>query len=1332
MHDRPLPPADLARLRAERDALLREVDRLNDALADAGRSAARQDAAREADELAQAGRLAASEARSIAAEVDARAAWARAGELGTALGRRIAEGQARLIASQAALASLEHANQGLAAGRAEIALREADLRSVIESAIDCAIITTDGDGVVLAWNSGARRLLGWEEGRALSMDLGSVLPEEERAAGRLGADIAAALSGRRVAREGWLLRQGGGRVWAAIEAMALRPDGADQPAGVLWMLRDRSLARRAEERLQRVLETDAVGVLFFDAEGTLIGANDAFLRMTGHAREAVASGALTWQRMTPPEWMAESERQIARLAATGRIGPYEKEYFVADGSRRWMIFAGRDLGDGSIVEFCIDVTERRRAEAALREQETKYRTLFESIDEAFCIVEVLFDGAGRAEDYRFLEVNPAFERHTGIADAAGRRLRELVPDQDRRWIETYGRIAQDGGPERFSSFSEALGRWYDVCAFRVGEPGGNRVAILFKDITARRHAEETLRASEERGAFLLRLSDALRPILDPVEAQRVAMRMLGEFLGVDLAFYYHAEWTDAGWVHAVDHDFAWRHGQPGRTGRRAQAEFGAELYAGLARGEPVMASDVAALDSLTPAQRANYDAIPVRAFVVVPLLKEGRYVAGVSIGSAEPRAWSAGEVALVTEVAERTWAAAERARAEAALRASEALFRGFAENSADVLWIVSGDGATLEYLSPAFERTFGEPREGILADLGRFEALVHPEDRAQVRDYLPRTLAGESAVAHYRVIRPSDGRVVHLRDTGFPIRDDAGRIARVAGIVQDITELHEAAAAREAEKERFRSLAEGMPQLVWRSAGAGRWTWAGPQWTAYTGLPDAASRDLGWLAAVHPEDRAGAIAAWALATQAGRPYEADFRLRRAADGAWRWFRSRGAPVRDDRGWILEWVGTSTDIDDQMQARESLTRTGEELERRVAERTAELMAAEETLRQAQKLEAIGQLTGGIAHDFNNMLQGVAGGLDMARRRMEAGRLQEAARYLDAARDATGRAAGLTRRLLAFARRQRLEPRPIDPDALVHGLEEMLRRTIGPTVALELDLADGCGFVACDPNELESALLNLCINARDAMPEGGRLVVSTRDRVLSAADLDGASDVVPGPFVEIAVADTGNGMPPELLARVLEPFFTTKPLGRGTGLGLSQVYGFVRQSGGAMRIESSPGRGTTVRLWLPHSPRRAAAAGEGPPDSAASPGGASGGATLLLVDDESGVREPAAARLRDLGYVVVEASDGQAALRLLQDGLRPDLLVTDVGLPGGLDGVRVAEAAQRLVLQLPVLFMTGYATTALPLDAAVIGKPFALDALTARVRGALRAAVQPAGR
>ena len=465
-----------------------------------------------------------------------------------------------------------------------------------------------------------------------------------------------------------------------------------------------------------------------------------------------------------------------------------------------------------------------------------------------------------------------------------------------------------------------------------------------------------------------------------------------------------------------------------------------------------------------------------------------------------------------------------------------------------------------------------------------------------------------------------------------------------------------------------------------------------------------------------------------------RLFSVEHRTFHAAERAYRWFQSRATPVRDAAGCVIEWFGTSTDVDDQVRAREVLARGREELEAKVAERTAELRKAldslqaemlqreraEAALRQSQKMEAVGQLTGGLAHDFNNMLQGVAGGLDMARRRAGEGRVADALRFLGTARTAVDRAAGLTRRLLAFARRQRLEPKPVDPDALVAGMADLVRRTVGPAVRLELRLRDGRAPVLCDPSELESALLNLCINARDAMPDGGRLTIGTEDVRLSAAHATGPEGAAPGDYVEISVADTGRGMPAEVVERAFEPFFTTKPLGHGTGLELSQVYGFVRQSGGMVRLESSPGRGTTVRICLPQRERVGVAEG---PGAAPAPDADTHAHAVLLVDDEEVAREAMAERLRELGYRVLEAADGPAALHTLDGGARVDMLVTDVGLPNGMNGRQVAEAVRERRPGIPLLFITGYAGTELPRGSEVIDKPFDLDALARRVQAAL---------
>jgi nitrogen-specific signal transduction histidine kinase/ActR/RegA family two-component response regulator len=387
-------------------------------------------------------------------------------------------------------------------------------------------------------------------------------------------------------------------------------------------------------------------------------------------------------------------------------------------------------------------------------------------------------------------------------------------------------------------------------------------------------------------------------------------------------------------------------------------------------------------------------------------------------------------------------------------------------------------------------------------------------------------------------------------------------------------------------------------------------------------------------------------------------------------------------------------------------------------------------AEEALRQSQKIEAVGQLTGGIAHDFNNLLGGIIGSLELIDRRLAAGRHEGLERYTSNAMASAQRAAALTQRLLAFARRQPLDPKSVDVNALVRGMEELLGRTLGPSSRLELQFGDELWPVLCDANQLESALLNLAINARDAMPGGGQLRVQTSNVVLdeSYARSQGG-EAVPGPYVAISVSDTGCGIPPDIIAKVFDPFFTTKPLGQGTGLGLSMLYGFVRQSGGHARVSSEPGQGTVFTLYLPRQSMPVPAEQEDHAIHTSALAHTGTGETVLVVDDEDTVRMLIRETLEDLGYAVLEAEDGPSALAVLQTAVRVDLLLTDVGLPG-LNGRQVADAARVWRPGLRVLFVTGYAHmadvaggSALECGMELITKPFALDALGTKVRAML---------
>ncbi|UAK23829.1 response regulator [Sphingomonas nostoxanthinifaciens] len=414
---------------------------------------------------------------------------------------------------------------------------------------------------------------------------------------------------------------------------------------------------------------------------------------------------------------------------------------------------------------------------------------------------------------------------------------------------------------------------------------------------------------------------------------------------------------------------------------------------------------------------------------------------------------------------------------------------------------------------------------------------------------------------------------------------------------------------------------------------------------------------------------------------------------------------------------------------QTALQESEHRFRSELEELVRLRTAALEAetaereqAQEALRQSQKMEAVGQLTGGIAHDFNNLLAGISGSLELLDIRLRQGRISDIERYVRTAQEATRRAASLTHRLLAFSRRQTLDPKVVDPNKLIAGLEDLLRRSVGPDFEIEVVQAGGLWRAKLDPSQLENALLNLCINARDAMaPSGGRITIETANRWLD--DRTGKErDLPAGQYVSLCVTDTGSGMSADIVEKVFDPFFTTKPLGQGTGLGLSMVYGFVRQSGGQVRIYSEVGQGTTVCLYLPRF--SGTETEDEMPDVASIDGGA--GETVLVIDDEPAIRMLVAEVLEDNGYQVLTAEDGSAGLKVLQSDVRIDLLVTDVGLPGGLNGRQVADAARETRPDLRVLFITGYAENAvvgnghLAEGMSVITKPFAMTDMANKVR------------
>jgi len=677
---------------------------------------------------------------------------------------------------------------------------------------------------------------------------------------------------------------------------------------------------------------------------------------------------------------------------------------------------------------------------ALFRSEARYRALFEAIDEGFCIIEFIDGPHGPLSDYVHIEANTGYERQTGIADIVGKRLREIEPDAADKWIALYGDVLKTGKTVRFEQKFEAIGRHIEVSSSRVEPASLRQVSVMFRDITARKQAEEALRASE-------------------AVARRNVQR-------VQLAL-----------------------------------------------------------------------------------------AAGAIIG---------------------TW-----------------------------FWDVQADRFT-----------------------------------------------GDDALA-----------------TAFGLDPGLGHSNLT---LDQVTET------------------------------------------------------------VHPDDRAGLLEAIANALKRGGPYIHQYRTRRH-DGNYYWLEANGRVELGPDGKALNFPGVLIDIEQRRsveaerdKATSDLKALNETLEQRVAERTAELMRAEEQLRHSQKMEAVGQLTGGLAHDFNNLLAGISGSLELMQTRLAQGRISDLDRYLTGAQGAAKRAAGLTQRLLAFSRRQTLDPKPVLLNRLVSGMQDLITRSVGPTIHVETAFAGGLWTTFVDVGQLENALLNLCINARDAMPDGGKLTIETSNRWFDER-AGRQRGLPPGQYVSLCVSDTGTGMSPEIVERAFDPFYTTKPIGQGTGLGLSMVHGFAGQSGGTARIYSEPGKGTMICIYLPR--HLADDVGEEDVvDVTATPHSAEH-ETILVVDDEPLVRMVAVEILEELGYHVLEAGDAPTALKIINSGQPIDLLVTDVGLPGGMNGRQLADAVRAERPDFKVLFVTGYAENAvlnhghLEHGMHVMTKPFLSDAFARRVKDLL---------
>jgi PAS domain S-box-containing protein len=641
------------------------------------------------------------------------------------------------------------------------------------------------------------------------------------------------------------------------------------------------------------------------------------------------------------------------------------------------------------------------------------------------------------------------------------------------------------------------------------------------------------------------------------------------------------------------------------------------------------------------------------------------------------------------------------------------------------------DGTYID-VNPGFETMLGYKRDEVIGRTS-FDVGIWPENESEQRTAYVAELKRAGKVKDYPgKLRKANGDIIDV-EASANIIDINGDLILIA-IIRDVTErrkaeneLREREAALRALSEtlehrvrertaqlqkseaRMRSIFETSYQFMGFMAPdgtlldanrtsldgirceladvVGKPLWDTPWFTATPGMPEKVRQGVQRVAAGETVRREIGV--------------------ELPDG-WRIFDFAMRPVRDEAGKVVAIIPEAVELTDRRRA-------------------------EDALRQAQKMEAVGQLTGGLAHDFNNMLAGVVGNLQLMRVRLAQGNLGPLPQYIDAAESIMDRAAALTHRLLAFSRRQTLAAKVIDVNELVESMTELIKRTVGPAVQLDSQLASDAWNTRCDAHQLESALLNLAINARDAMPSGGRLTLATQNAVVEGAATASADAPPAGSYVTIIVRDNGCGMTPDVLARAFDPFFTTKPAGHGTGLGLSMVFGFIKQSGGYVRIQSEVGTGTTVTLYLPmHASAADRAQPEnGPRASAPAAAHAGASATILLVDDDAPLRRVLAEALAEAGYASLQAADGNEALALLQSASRIDLLISDIGLPGEISGWQIAEAARTLRPGLKLMLVTGYADLSaaqgnvLSEGTTIMSKPFSLNAFAEKVSELLTA-------
>jgi PAS domain S-box-containing protein len=1172
------------------------------------------------------------------------------------------------------------------------------------------------------------------------------------------------------------------------------------------LLKSESRFRTAVAATRGILWTNS-------AEGRMEGDQPGWAALTGQTREQYRGYG--WSAAVHPE---DAQASVdAWNVAVAKREPFDFQHRVriADGTyRTFDIRAVPTLDrDGRILEWVgvhTDVTEAREAEVALRESEARFRLMADTAPSPVWLT----DAAG---DVEF--VNKALETFYGKPGETflGQAWKASVhPDDIAGVAATQAEARENFSPYGFEcrfQRHDGVWRWMRVSVNPRFDGEGvfqGYVGMSF-DVTETRVALEALAAQERRQRLLLELADGVRELEDPSAIMDHVQSVLGRLLGASRVGYGEFS-LDRQTVELMPD---WTEGVPSLAGIMPVPDLGeqimAELFLGLTVAVDDVTSDARTIDAVASLARRE-----IGGFVTAPLFRAGEMRAFLFVHSAPARAWTAEDVALIQDVADRTWSEVERARAEAELRESEARFRDIADTAPVLIWVTAQDRTRAFVNQTYVDYNGGTYEEARLAD---WRAVIHPDDQDRI---LAESLAGEATGKPFsleaRYLR-QDGVYRWLKSFSRPRLGAGGQVLGFVGVAFDVTDIRESnlrlstamaerdailsqlaegvivtdpdgaiifvneaarrhhgvarldvspddyadayqlftedgrpyppdqlpltravrngttitdarwrirrpdgseviavgnarpvvtetgasigavltlrddtarveAEQRLAESEgRFRTVADSAPVPIWMSDADGNVVFANLAYRSFFKVLDKPLKG-GWTGMMTPEDRVAFEADYRRAFDRREPYDGAVRVIHPDLGV-RWLRSQGVPRFDAAGQFQGYVGVNLDVTEAQQAEQDLKRINELLEDRVGEALAEKAKAEADLMHAQRMEAVGRLTGGVAHDFNNLLTVVIGALDMILRSPDDGARRQ--KMGEAALAAARRGERLTHQLLAFSRRQTLRPEAVDLNALIRQSDPLLRRAVGEALDYRLKLRRGGARVIVDPAQFEAAMLNLIVNARDAIAEkgagdGGAIAVQTRHCRIEAGEV---ADVEPGDYVCVSVADTGAGMDEETMRRVFEPFFTTKAVGKGTGLGLSQVYGFARQSGGGVRLDSTPGQGTTIDIYLP--PAAAVADAEKEPTAAAT-GPTTG--SLLLVEDDPGVAAVAFDLLTEHGLSVTLAENGPEALARLETATF-DIMLTDVVMPGGMSGIELARRAADLYPAMRILLASGYA-------------------------------------